>query len=56
MPRARSKWKHKKKYKGKEFLSYYGSGIDRAFILISGKRKISFESWQEAVKQGWVKL
>lgn len=49
-------WQHKK-YKGKYTLSVVKVNGDRAFqIVISDKRKITFESWQSAKKAGWIKV
>ena len=49
-------WTHKK-YKGKYTLSVVKANGDRAFqIVISDKKKITFESWQAAKKAGWVKV
>ncbi len=53
-------WKHKAKYKNlrDSFKSSYERDKrgERVFILSNGKRNITFESWQAAVKQGWYKL
>jgi len=53
-------WKHKTKFKGKLFQgSYQMTPKDRVFQLtmIGGTRKpISLESWQEAIKDGWIKV
>lgn len=48
-------WKHKK-YKGKFWLRVVKAGKDRAFQIDTGKKKITFESWQQAKKQGWEKI
>lgn len=48
-------WKHKKyktKFKGSYERDKKG---ERVFILNSGKRRITFESWQAAYKLGWRK-
>ena len=29
---------------------------DRVFVLLLGAKKLSFESWQAAVKAGWEKV
>jgi hypothetical protein len=47
-------WKNKKQkssFRG----SYVRANGDRVFQLSDGKKIISFESWQAAKKQGWVK-
>lgn len=52
-------WKHNKKFKGKAFISQYDKGTkanDRSFVLIYGGIKKSYESWQAAVKDGWIKV
>lgn len=50
-------WKHESKYKNKLFKgSYQQTKKDRVFTLTNGKRVISFESWQQAVKLGWSKV
>ena len=55
-------WKHSKKFKGKVFFSRYAresSNNDRVFVLISTNTNnivTSFESWQQAVKDGWIKI
>lgn len=48
-------WKNKK-YAHPFKSSYVAAGKDRAFQLTDGKRKITFESWQAAVKDGWENL
>ncbi len=52
-------WKHNKKFKGKVFVSSYDrTGKDRVFTLSMPGTKVarSFESWQQAVKDGWSKV
>lgn len=55
-------WKHSKKFKGKVFFSRYGresSNNDRVFVLVNTNTNNivkSFESWQQAVKDGWIKI
>lgn len=52
-------WKHKDKYRGKTFNSQYDKGTkasDRSFVLVCGGIKKSYESWQAAVKDGWIKV
>jgi len=55
-------WTHKKyktKFKGSyKYLAFSALSStkiiwERVFVLTNGKRTISFESWQQAVKQGW---
>lgn len=55
-------WRHNKKYKGKVFISRYGKEAatgDRVFVLVNSNTNNivkSFESWQAAVKDGWIKI
>lgn len=51
----KNEWKHPKQ---KELFasSYKVNGEDRVFQLTNGRKVISFESWQRAVADGWVKL
>ena len=50
-------WSHKK-YKKQFKGTFKLAGTDRVFQLteIDGKKVISFESWQQAKKQGWSKM
>lgn len=48
-------WTHEK-YKTPFKSSYVFTHDDRVFQLTNGKRVISFESWQQAKAQGWVKV
>lgn len=47
-------WSHKK-YKSEFKATYEKSGKDRVFTLSSDKKVVSYESWQAAKKDGWVK-
>ena len=55
-------WKHTKKYKGKVFISRYGKEAatgDSVFVLVNSSTNNmvkSYESWQAAVKDGWIKV
>lgn len=48
-------WTHKK-YKTAFKGTYQRTKSDRVFQLISEKKTISFESYQAAKKDGWVKV
>ena len=47
-------WSHKK-YKGEFKLSRIKAKDDLVFQFIIGGRKKTYESWQAAKKDGWVK-
>lgn len=47
-------WSHKK-YKSEFKATYEKSSKDRVFTLSCGKIIKSYESWQAAKKDGWVK-
>ena len=48
-------WQHKK-YKSQFKGSYAFAKGDRVFQLTSGKKVVSFESWEAAKKAGWSKV
>lgn len=45
-----------KKYKTEFRGTYAWTGTERVFQLVSGKKTLSFESHQQAKKQGWTKV